>query len=186
MIGIKRGTVTLLPHKPEWDDEAQRTIAELKEILGSCARDVQHVGSTAIPAIKAKPIIDIAVAADSFDNILAKKEELQAKGFYYRPNKESLSNQLLFACGSHYDKSDDDDMQTHFIHVVLAGSSEWKNYISFRDYLNTHPTAAREYENLKEKLSAFAEEDGNRDRYVKGKNELVADILRRAAEKDNC
>lgn len=185
MIGLKRGTVELLPHESEWDAEAQRTITKLKSILGSCARDIQHVGSTAIQSIKAKPIIDIAVAAESFDRILEKEDEMRENGFYYRPNKESLSNQLLFACGSHYDRSDDNDMQTHFIHVVLADSVEWENYISFRDYLNTYPEAAREYETLKEKLSLLAKEDGDRIRYVNGKNELVADILHRAEQEKN-
>lgn len=181
MIGLKRGTVILCGHCPEWDSEAALTAARLKQILGSSARDIQHVGSTAIPSIKAKPIIDLAVAAESFEAIMAKKDDLQAAGFIYRP-KSSLGSQLLFACGSHYDNSDSDDTQTHFIHVVLADSPDWKNYISFRDYLNTHPSAAAEYEALKEQLSVFAEEDGNRERYVNGKNEFVAEIIRLAAE----
>lgn len=64
MIGLKRGTVQLCEHKKEWEIEAQNTIARLKEILGDVIKDIQHVGSTSILTIKAKPIIDIAVAVD--------------------------------------------------------------------------------------------------------------------------
>lgn len=57
--------------RKEWEIEAQNTIARLKEILGDVIKDIQHVGSTSILTIKAKPIIDIAVAVDQFDDILA-------------------------------------------------------------------------------------------------------------------
>ena len=82
MLGLKRGTVSLCAHEKEWEMEAERTISRLKAILGDAIRDIQHVGSTSIPAIKAKPIIDIAVAVDCFDNILAVEKELQGAGLY--------------------------------------------------------------------------------------------------------
>lgn len=181
MIGLKRGTVILCEHEPEWEAEAVATIVRLKKILGESAVDIQHVGSTAIKTIKAKPIIDLAVACRSFDEILAKREALQAEGFWYR-EKSSNEGQLLFACGSHYDHSDDKEMQTHFVHVVIADSKEWRDYLDFRDYLNSHRDAAERYEQLKERLSLLAAEDGNRSRYVDGKNELVAEVLRLARE----
>ena len=81
MIGLKRGTVQLCEHEKEWEIEAQNTIARLKEILGDVIKDIQHVGSTSILTIKAKPIIDIAVAVDQFDDILACEKELKDAGF---------------------------------------------------------------------------------------------------------
>lgn len=179
MIGLKRGTVVLCEHDPEWEVEAAATIDRLREILGECAVDIQHIGSTAIKSIKAKPIIDIAVACESFATVMGKRDAMQAAGFYYR-EKSSNEGQILFACGSHYDHSDDKEMQTHFIHVVLADSDEWRNYIVFRDYLNENEDAAREYERLKEELSLLAAEDGNRSRYIEGKNELVAKVVQHA------
>ena len=99
MIGLKRGTVQLCEHEKEWEIEAQNTISRLKQILGDVITDIQHVGSTSIPSIKAKPIIDIALAVDNFDDILAYEKELKDAGFYYRPGAQaSLRNQLLFAC----------------------------------------------------------------------------------------
>lgn len=182
MLGLKRGTVKLYDHEKEWDAEALSTIERLKKILGDSAKDIQHVGSTAVSAIKAKPIIDIAVAADDFNDILKHREQLEKNGFYYRPNAQaSLRGQLLFACGNYYDGTG--DMQTHFIHVVKTGSMEWINYINFRDYLISTPQAAKDYENLKMSLAEQAPEDSGREKYLKGKHDFIVYTLRKALVK---
>lgn len=179
MIGLKRGTVQLCEHKKEWEIEAQNTIARLKEILGDVIKDIQHVGSTSILTIKAKPIIDIAVAVDEFDDILVYEKELKDAGFYYRPNAQaSLRDQLLFACGNFYDGTG--ELQTHFIHVVLTGSMDWINYINFRDYLNKTPSAAKAYEDLKVSLAQQAPVDSGREKYLKGKHDFIVYTLRKA------
>lgn len=177
MIGLKRAAVKLLNHEKEWELEAQRTILRLHKILGAVARDIQHVGSTSILTIKAKPIIDIAVAVDDFKDVLALEAELNHNGFYYRPNA-NLEDQLLFACGSYYDGTG--DLQTHFIHVVLADSMEWINYINFRDYLNKTPTVAKAYEDLKISLASEAPVDKGRERYLRGKHDFIVYTLRKA------
>lgn len=177
MIGLKRGTVKLLNHEKEWELEAQRTIFRLYKILGTVARDIQHVGSTAILAIKAKPIIDIVVAVDDFKDVLALESELGNDGFYYRPNV-NIKDQLLFACGSYYDGTG--DLQTHFIHVVFTNSMEWTNYINFRDYLNKMPMVAKEYEDLKTSLAAATSVDKGRARYLRGKHDFIVYTLRKA------
>ena len=82
MIGLKRGTVRLYQHEKEWEIEAQNTISRLRKILGNVIKDIQHVGSTSILSIKAKPIIDIAVAVDDFNDILVYEKELKNDGFY--------------------------------------------------------------------------------------------------------
>lgn len=177
MIGLRRGTVQLCSHENEWEMEAARTISRLKRILGPVAKDIQHVGSTSIPSIKAKPIIDIGVAVDDFGSVLALEAELKKDGFYYRPNAD-LQNQLLLACGSYYDGSG--DLQTHFIHVVRSGSMEWTNYINFRDYLNKTPSAAKAYENLKIALAKASPDDGGRKKYLQGKHDFIVYTLRKA------
>ena len=182
MIGLKRGTVQLCEHEKEWEIEAQNTIARLKEILGDGIKDIQHVGSTSILTIKAKPIIDIAIATDHFDDILAYEKELKDAGFYYRPNTlAALRDQLLFACGSFYEGTG--DLQTHFIHVVLTGSMDWINYINFRDYLNRTPSVAKEYEDLKVSLAEQAPIDSGREKYLKGKHDFIVYTLRKALVK---
>lgn len=179
MIGLKRGTVQLCEHEKEWEIEAQNTIARLKEILGDVIKDIQHVGSTSILTIKAKPIIDIALAVDDFEDILSYEKQLKDAGFYYRPNAQaSLRDQLLFACGNYYDGTG--DLQTHFIHVVLTGSMDWINYINFRDYLNKTPSAAKEYEDLKVSLAQQVPIDSGREKYLKGKRDFIIYTLRKA------
>lgn len=179
MLGLQHGTVALYDHEAEWEREAQRTIDRLKALLGDVICDIQHVGSTAIPAIKAKPIVDLAVCVRDFTEVLAMTDTLQAHGFYYRP-KVHLGEQLLFACGSYYDGSG--EVQTHFIHVVKADSEGWQNYVNFRDYLNSHPAAAKEYEALKLRLATLAPIDAGREKYTAGKHEFITEILRKARE----
>ena len=177
MIGLKRGTVKLYEHDKEWEFEARKTIIRLREILGTAARDIQHVGSTAIPSIKAKPIIDIAVAVYDFNDILVLEPALRNEGFYFRTNND-MAGQKLWACGSYYEGTG--DLQTHFIHVVIADSTEWMNYINFRDYLNKTPSAAKEYEDLKSTLAAKAPVDEGRELYLKGKHDFIVYTLRKA------
>ena len=180
MIGLKRGTVKLCEHEKEWEIEAQNTISRLKKILGNVAKDIKHIGSTSIPSIKAKPIIDIAVAVYDFNDVLALEKELKDEGFYYRPQVD-LGEQLLFASGSLYEGAG--DLQTHFIHVVRSGSMDWINYINFRDYLNRTPSVAKEYEELKVSLALQAPIDSGRDKYLKGKHDFIVYTLRKALVK---
>ena len=76
-LGLKRGIVQLESHDKQWDEAAIQTIKKLKSILGDDAVDIQHIGSTAIPAIKAKPIIDIVVGVTDFDKVMLHNEQLQ-------------------------------------------------------------------------------------------------------------
>ncbi len=180
MIGLKRDTVMLCDHQNEWETEARDTITRLKNILGPVIRDIQHVGSTAIKTIKAKPIIDIGIAVDNFDDVLAHQEQLKEAGFYYRPNSD-LGEQLLFASGSLYELTG--DLQTHFIHIVKWGSMDWVNYINFRDYLNNNPDIAKQYEDLKVSLAKQVSVDNGREKYLKGKHDFIIYILRKALVK---
>lgn len=177
MLGLKRGTVRLCPHEKAWEAEAERTIKTLRKILGDNAKEIQHVGSTAVPAICAKPIIDIALAVNSFDDVMKYLPELQTAGFYYRDQKD-ISGQKLFACGSFYDGTG--DLQTHFIHVVLNDSAQWRDYILFRDYLNQHLDTAKAYESLKLSLAEAAPVDAGRVKYLQGKKDFIATALRKA------
>lgn len=177
MLGLQRGTVRLYPHETAWEAEAEHTIIMLQKLLDDDAKEIQHVGSTAVPAICAKPIIDIALAADSFDDVMKHLPKLQAAGFYYRA-QNNISGQKLFACGSFYDGTG--DLQTHFIHVVLTDSEQWRDYILFRDYLNQHADTAKAYESLKLSLAEAAPVDAGREQYLQGKKDFIAAVLRKA------
>lgn len=169
-LGLKRGTVQLKPHDKQWENVAAETIGKLKAILGEAAIDIQHIGSTAISAIKAKPIIDIVVGADDFSRIMLYNEQLQQEGIYYRGS--DVNNQLLYVMGDM-----ENDTRTHHIHVVKWNGIEWNNYIYFRDYLNANESVALQYQQLKEELKSRYADD--RVAYTKGKQDLIDNILNR-------
>ena len=112
MIGLKRGTVTLSPHQTEWDEQARRTIEQLKERFGELAVDIQHVGSTSIPNIAAKPILDFAVGIYDFKKLEQLVPKLEKEGIIYRPSDDREGHRL-FVMGDF-----DRDTRTHHIHVV--------------------------------------------------------------------
>lgn len=171
MIGLKKGTVKLIAHQDEWDIEAKRTIEELKHLLNNTAIDIQHIGSTAISSIHAKPIIDIAVGVYDLMDIMPYIEVLEKNGFIFRG--EDVSKQVLFVKGN-FEK----DFRTHHIHVVKWNENEWNNYINFRDYLNAFSEKAIKYDDLKQKLAIqFSEE---RRQYTKGKQQLIDEFLEEA------
>lgn len=171
MLGLKRGTVELFPHQMIWEDTAENTIVLLKALLKDVAVDVQHVGSTAIRNICAKPIIDIAVGVNDLDSIKPYIGVLEENGIIFR--KEDVKEQLLFVIGDF-----EREFRTHHIHVVEWNSVAWNNYINFRDYLNEYPEYAKEYDELKKNLHRiFAHHRGN---YTAGKQELIDKLLKQA------
>ncbi|MDR3313612.1 MAG: GrpB family protein [Oscillospiraceae bacterium] len=174
-IGLRRGTVELAAHDPAWESIARETIGRLWHILGNAAADIQHVGSTSVPGIKAKPIIDLAVAADDFDAIRKLTPALEAGGFQYR--KMERGTQLLFAVG---DYASPGGLVTHFLHVVQTGGAEWRNYINFRDYLKANAAAAKAYEALKVRLAAENPNDPGREKYLAGKHDFITQTLAEA------
>lgn len=166
MIGLKRGTVELVPHQKEWRENAEKIILLLKQILGSAAVDIQHVGSTAIFLIHAKPIIDIAVAVHELKDVLPYIEVLKQHNIIFRG--EIVPGEILFIMGN-------DDMRTHHIHIVTWGGTEWNNYINFRDYLNACPEKALLYDACKQKL-ALQFSKARKD-YTAGKEEIINQLL---------
>lgn len=172
MIGLKRNTVALAAYDPMWQHEGARTVARLKEILGETALDVQHVGSTAVVGMTAKPILDIAVAVRQLSDVLPYIEALQRDGFIHRPQNDN-DTQLFFACGDF-----EADVITHHIHVVEHGGMAWRNYINFVAYLTAFPEKASEYAACKRALCASYPYD--RAAYTEGKAELIRFFLRKA------
>jgi len=171
MIGLQRGKVSLSDHNPEWISNAQKVIQKLWRLLGSDAVDIQHVGSTSIRYVHAKPIIDIAVAVNDFDNLEKIRALLENNSISYIC--EDVSGQHLFACGN-------DVIRTHHIHFVLADSEAWHNYLNFRDYLTAHPDKAKDYDDLKRKLAALYSND--RTSYTAGKARLISELLEEAKQ----
>lgn len=171
ILGLKRGTVKLEPHNTQWEVAAKESITKLKNILGEFAIDIQHVGSTSIPSISAKPIIDIVVGVRNVMEILSYNTELENQGFYFRPSNDQL--QLLYVMGDF-----NADTRTHHIHIVEWNGREWHDYLNFRDYLTANPHIAEKYQVLKKQLEK--KYYNNRSSYTKEKNEFILEILEQA------
>lgn len=170
-IGLQRGAVAVEAHKAEWEAAAKKTIELLKSILKNDAVDIRHVGSTAVKSICAKPIIDIAVGVRSFDDIFAHNDELQKHGIAYR--REDHPGQHLYVCAD-----DKNNLQTHYIHIVIYNGEDWNNYVNLCDYLNSDESAAREYSRLKMQLAA--EYPNDRIAYTNGKKQFIENALKDA------
>lgn len=170
MIGLKRGTVKLVSHQKEWNENAENIVRLLKQLLGDTALDIQHIGSTSIFLIHAKPIIDIAVAVHDVNDIMPYVEVLKQHNILL--HKEVVAGQVFFVM-------EDGDIRTHHIHIVKGDGAEWNNYINFRDYLNANPEKAMMYDDFKQKLATQFSND--RKSYTAGKQEIIDQLLAEAS-----
>ncbi len=173
LIGLQRGTVAVEPHRVEWEIAAQEMLDKLRAILKDDIVDAQHIGSTSVKSICAKPIVDIVVGVSNFDKMMKHNDVLATNGIIYR--REDHPGQYLYVCGDLQN-----NIHTHYIHVVIWGQEAWNNYINMRDYLNAHEERAKEYSSLKECLAKKYPED--RNAYTERKSALIGDILRSAEE----
>lgn len=165
-IGLKRRALSVVSHRPCWARLAQAEIDRLKAALGKSAVDIQHVGSTAIPHIMAKPIIDLAVGTTDMDSAIVRLTEAGATC-----HGEEVADEIFFTEGY-------DDVRTFHIHLCQFDGKVWKDYLNFRDYLTARPEKAAEYEVYKR--DAITKYD--RVAYTANKQPLVERFLREAAQ----
>jgi len=161
-IGLARGTVKLTPHDPSWQQRFEVEADMLRQKLNIA--DVQHIGSTSIPGILAKPIIDIALLVESLSVVDDWIESLAELGYHSRP--ETVSGRRFFAKGP-------PENRTVYLHIV--NNREFQRLITFRDTLRAKPALAKEYSDLKATLAISLADD--RVTYTKQKNDFIARIL---------
>jgi GrpB-like predicted nucleotidyltransferase (UPF0157 family) len=163
--------VSISDYDIAWPALYAEEAACLCDAFGADQRDIQHVGSTAVPGLAAKPVIDIMVATgeivQSRESIIIKVDPL---GYVNVPHDED-PERLFFRKG---------DPRTYHLHVVKFRSWTYWKHIMFRDYLIDHPTSAEEYECLKLVLAERHRSD--RDEYVRGKEPFVDMALWRAVK----
>ncbi|TFG11015.1 GrpB family protein [Candidatus Heimdallarchaeota archaeon] len=170
MIGLKRGIVELKTYNPKWREFYEQESKVISSQISDFLVDIQHIGSTAIPGIIAKPIIDIAVAINSLENIAKIIEPLSEIGFVYR-GEQGIPDRHLFIKGG-------EELRTHHIHVMHKSHYEWKKHILFRDYLLNHPEEVQKYSELKRRLEKQFKQD--RESYTESKSEFIEGILEKA------
>ena len=176
MIGLKRGTVKLVSHDSKWAELFEEEQQLLIDTFGGTIIAIEHVGSTAIPGIPTKPIIDINIGVRSLEVALGMKDRFEEIGYEHRPfvpghTFEDLKAQELYAKGP-------DAKRTHYVHVTVYGSDFWNRALLFRDYLRCNTNRAKEYANLKEKLAQEYPED--RRSYSMNKAQFIIQTLKMA------
>lgn len=179
----KNDAIELTPYDDQWPILAKLEITTLQNSLPeNHIIDIQHVGSTAIPGMIAKPIIDIQIAVDSISAIKQTAiETLKTLGYEYWSDNPDLER-LFFVKGM----PPFGEKRTHHVHIVEPSSKHWKEKILFRDYLISDPAVADEYKKLKKKLAEQHQYD--RERYTDSKTKFVNDVLqkvRKNASNDN-
>jgi len=144
MLELKRNEVKLVEHNPEWDAVAAQWIEELWITFGSVAVDIQHVGSTSIKNIKAKPDMLIMVGLKSMDSVDELLPALQKLGMLKTENRTETDTAMYIIKDE--TKS---GLHTKYMLIRQYGCKEWNDNVNFRDYLNAFPEKATEYEKIK-------------------------------------
>ena len=164
-IGLEAGKVKLKNYSPEWEGLYNAEEALIKAAIQYEIVSIAHIGSTSIPNLRAKPIIDILLV---LPNDFGEEKAIQILGElgYYRG--EFQKEEGIFFVKMH------GELHTHYLHLRKEMHG-WKKYILFRDYLRTHPEVASEYQIIKDSLRELYH--SKREFYTRGKEEFILGIL---------
>ncbi|GAB3221742.1 hypothetical protein GCM10027447_07800 [Glycomyces halotolerans] len=155
-------------YDPDWPRRAAATIESLRSALPRWFVELEHIGSTAVPGLAAKPVIDLMAAVKHLEATRQQQEALAELGFH--PHRNGMSDRLLYVrvdCG----------VRTKILHVVTLQSWPTRNQRILRDYLRTHPADAARYADLKRAVIAAGVSPGE---YSRAKTELVQELTDRA------
>lgn len=175
--------IEIVPYKPEWVEEFQSLAGRLREGLDGLALRIDHIGSTAVPGLPAKDVIDMQVTVASLEPIEPIREGLQRAGFVLHPaiatdhrppGEEGPEEDWLKRFAREVPRG----KRTH-VHIRMQGRRNQRYALLFRDYLRSHPLMAEAYARLKFQIAAFHRD--NRDAYVEIKDPAV-DLIALPAE----
>lgn len=171
LLGLDRYSAKLVTHNPEWIEYAESLCAEFRTKLKKHLADVQHVGSTSVPGLKAKPIVDIAAGFRDGCVIPDLIADLESLGYIYRGDAKDSGGHLFALELAH-------DVSSVHVHAVEYQGSQWNNYLLFRNTLRHNLMARKRYAKRKAYLAnRFSSE---RERYTAGKHQVITDILKSA------
>ena len=163
--------VEVLPYDPSWPSAFEEEVARLRDPLGEILVAIHHIGSTSIPSLAAKPIIDILLVDRDHGQLDARKESMIALG--YEPKGE------YGIPGRRYFRKCRGDVHLFHIHAFEFGHPEIARHLNFRDYLRDHPREAQAYQDLKQRLAELFPNEPNL--YNSGKTDLIRAVDKRAA-----
>jgi GrpB-like predicted nucleotidyltransferase (UPF0157 family) len=166
--------VIVLDYDPKWPELFQSLRERIADALGDMAAAIEHVGSTAVPGLAAKPIIDIDVLLVSETMLAEAIERLARLGYIHRGNL-GIPEREAFLAPAHD--------PPHHLYVCPPCSAEFRSHRAFRDYLRAHPKDAKIYSDLKIELAERFRDD--RSAYTNAKGEFVAELTSRAIATQN-
>ena len=169
--GVNEEPIRVDSYDPEWPARFEQERPALERVLGkSITGGIHHVGSTSVPGLDAKPVIDVLVGIDDLGGARAHIEPLAELGYLYSPYRR---DEMLWFC------KPDPAHRTHHLHLVPTGSPRFEAELAFRDYLREHPDVGAQYAALKRQLATRFEHD--RDAYAQAKGDFIRCVLDRVA-----
>ena len=161
--------VELVPYDPRWPAAFQAEADRLVAALRSPSFTIEHVGSTAIPGLGGKPVVDLMLGAPSLSVIDALRPAIESLGYEYQPHQESVipDRRFFVKCVG--------DRRAFHLHAVQAGSAFWVEHLAFRDRLRGDPGLAAAYHGVKADLAKRFRHD--RDAYTSGKSAFISTVL---------
>ncbi len=171
MLGLRYGTVQLVPYRLEWARAFADERARLSEALSKLPCQIEHVGSTAVPGLHAKPILDIAVGLPPGSAPKEAVSAIRALSYEYRGDAGAEGGHILV-------RGPEPFLRTHHVHVVDLGGSQWESYIVLRDFLRQDQRARGAYSAQKAALAQRYPND--RRAYSAAKDDIVQRLLSEA------
>lgn len=167
-LGLKRGEVVVVPYDPRWPVLFDEAAAELADALGPAAIAIHHVGSTSIPGLCAKPILDVLVSVADFAAAIDLVPKLEKLAYEFRP-EEDIPDRHYFR------RPPGGKVRTHHLSLAEPSSRHHRVTLAFRDALRRDARLADAYARLKLELAARFAYD--RAAYIDGKSQFVGDVL---------
>ena len=161
--------IVVVPYDENWKLRFEEIAGELREVLGRLALTIEHVGSTSVPGLAAKPIIDIDVVIEDESKLQAVIESLAKIGYQYEGNLGIPGREAFGYEGKTH-------LMEHHLYVCPKDSSELRRHLSFRDYLRAHPNAVLEYSRIKEEAARLYPHEI--DGYINHKGTVIEKIYR--------
>lgn len=166
--------VRIVDYDPRWSVLFEKERRQIEEVIEHNVVRIEHIGSTAVHGLGAKPIIDIMVSVNRLSDAEKCIEPLESIGYEYVPEYEvSIPERRYFHKG-HPPKE-----QHYHLHMVELTSDFWRKHLLFRDFLRTHPKVAQEYYELKKRLAV--EYGSNREGYTNTKTSFIESVITEAS-----
>jgi GrpB-like predicted nucleotidyltransferase (UPF0157 family) len=169
----RRRRVLVVPYDPRWPELYERARDEVAAALGPNLLAIHHIGSTSVPGMPAKPVIDMLAVVADLAAVGERTAEMERLGY------ESMGE--FGIDGRRYFRRDDPaEVRTHQVHAFADGSPHVTRHLAFRDYLRAHPSIAAEYGELKQRLAE--EHPDGIEAYMDGKDAFIKATERQAME----